>query len=401
MNKLEDFNYIFEELGVFLRNIKKENEDRRLNLAVIDKNLAKLTRISNEFELLVGKTKIAGDELLNDLISRIKNLKNNINEILIDRLAVAKSKDSLRGLDNNSVVNLVKMGEKFDLKVAAGLLPLMDNSETGTQQLINGIELYSELLNDEGKVMLIKYVLKTKLTASARLRLKSEYGSTEALVCDIKLHFISKKSAAALSIELHNAKQLQKSVEDFGKTIEDLMVNLTLSQADGKDELAKTLTNTNEKIAINAFANGLRDSDLKFLIKARNFGSLPDAIAAAKDEDSAKRSSASIFSMRKYSNFRDSNLRQNNNTRNFSMQRSNYNKNKTFYTGHRNNFNKGNYSNSRGNNHSNNFHRSFQNRGRGNNFRGPQKGYFLNDSQNYQNSGTSTESTRPFFRAPQ
>lgn len=64
-----------------------------------------------------------------------------------------------------------------------------------------------------------------------------------------------------------------------------MLVNLTLAQAEGDDNAMKILTNVNEKVAINTFANGLRNRELRTIIKARNYQSLKAAIGGAKDED--------------------------------------------------------------------------------------------------------------------
>ncbi|KAL3279744.1 hypothetical protein HHI36_017252 [Cryptolaemus montrouzieri] len=71
--------------------------------------------------------------------------------------------------------------------------------------------------------------------------------------------------------------------------IEELMVDLTISQSEGDADAAKILTATNEKIAINSFTNGLRDTELGTIIKSRNYSKLSDAIVAAQDEANTKR----------------------------------------------------------------------------------------------------------------
>ena len=43
----------------------------------------------------------------------------------------------------------------------------------------------------------------------------------------------------ALSSEVHRARQHDKSIDEFGKTIEQLLVDLTLAQAEGVDNAEK------------------------------------------------------------------------------------------------------------------------------------------------------------------
>ncbi|KAI4465210.1 n-acetyltransferase-related [Holotrichia oblita] len=175
--------------------------------------------------------------------------------------------------------------EKFDLKVAATLLPIMDGTESKTRQLIEGIELYDTLLDKDGKNSLTNYILKTRLNSIAKIKLKSTYSSNTELVKDLKTYCIIKQSACALSAKLHTIKQGSQSISDYGKTIEDLMINLTLSQANEDDNKTKTLNEVNERIAINSFANGLSSGELRTIIKARNYINLSAAIQGALDEE--------------------------------------------------------------------------------------------------------------------
>ena len=62
------------------------------------------------------------------------------------------------------------------------------------------------------------------------------------------------------------------------------MADLTISQAGGDTQSEKVLAGVNEKLAINAFANGLRQNELKTIIKARNFATLREAVLAAAEE---------------------------------------------------------------------------------------------------------------------
>lgn len=403
MSDTQQLQFIYEELKVFSRNLRKENEARRLDLRVIDNNICKLNRISNDFKSIKINLNDQDDltkQQLSSYLTEIKNSIESISKLLQDRCRIAK--EQVRVGDSVKVDLETKMGDKFDLKVAASLLPTMNGKEDVTKQLIDAIELYDGLLDADGKKMLTTYVLKTKLTQSAKLRLKTVYQSNKDLISDIKLHLLPRKSAAALSFELHNAKQNQKSIDDFGKTIEELMVNLTLVQADGDEDTARILSNINEKIAISAFSNGLRDHDLKMLIKARNYTSIQSAIVGAKDEDVAKRSSTSqVFSIGKRGNFRGSNFRYVNNDRNNTRPRtSNYNnsfnnKNKSY-----------NNSNSNSSYRGTTFNRGYNRHGRGNysNFRGQsqRRSYFINDSgaNTSPRPTTSTEIPETFFRAP-
>lgn len=286
MKNVDKFRHLYDEIRVFKRNIDKDNQQRRENSQVINQKLVDLARIGSELDSLkvdFNKTPCS-PEIVDQVKAYIKEISRTITEsqsILIDRLKfIVENVD----IDDNSL-ELGKMGEKFDLRTAASLLPSMDGTDDVTKQLIDAIELYSELLDDNGKKLLINYVVKTRLSQNAKLRLEKTYNSTEDLVKDIRTHLLTKKSATALTSELHRARQYDKSIDEFGKTIEQLLLDLTLAQAEGDDNALKILTKVNEKVAINTFACGLRNQELRTIIKARNYQSLKEAICGAKDED--------------------------------------------------------------------------------------------------------------------
>ncbi|KAL4706271.1 hypothetical protein ACJJTC_017438 [Scirpophaga incertulas] len=112
----------------------------------------------------------------------------------------------------------------FDFKTAVALIPAMTGDENVTKNLIDSIELYSSTLNKE---------------------------------------------------------------ENYGRKVEELFVNLTISQADGNQDAYKILRPLNEKLAIKSFTNGLRNRQLSTILSARNYSSLKDTIRAAKDEEAS------------------------------------------------------------------------------------------------------------------
>ncbi|XP_045541923.1 uncharacterized protein LOC106707614 [Papilio machaon] len=57
--------------------------------------------------------------------------------------------------------NIRKM--EFDLKTACGFIPILDGKEDTVKQLIDAVEMYSEMLSEGGQQLLIKFVLKDGL----------------------------------------------------------------------------------------------------------------------------------------------------------------------------------------------------------------------------------------------
>ncbi|KAJ3659956.1 hypothetical protein Zmor_011617 [Zophobas morio] len=101
-------------------------------------------------------------------------------------------------------------------------------------------------------------------------------------------------------MQLFSAKQRNKSIYDFGRDFEELMFNLTIAQTDGNDTASGILANTNEKLAISAFANGLRDENLRLITRARGFSTLTETtMVRLKSQSSSKiRSKYSICEIR-------------------------------------------------------------------------------------------------------
>lgn len=178
--------------------------------------------------------------------------------------------------------------ESFDFKTASSLIPLMNGKEETTEQIIEGIEMYNETLKSEdSKKLLISYVLKMRLSKTARLKLKSDYLTVENLLFDIKKYLLTKKSANSLLSQLNGISQSNTSISEYGEKLEDLFISLTISQADNNQKAAEILRPINEQLAIKRFADGLRNRRLSTIISARNYASLKDAVQAAQDEELA------------------------------------------------------------------------------------------------------------------
>lgn len=175
----------------------------------------------------------------------------------------------------------------FDFKTAVSLLPVMTGDEAVTKSLIDAIELYSSTLQESSKAMLINFVLKTRLNESAKLRLSNSYADCESLIKDMRDHLLTRKSSTSIHNELVMMRQNGTSIDNYGKKIEELFVNLTVSQADGNQEAYKILRPLNEKLAIKSFTDGLRNRQLSTILSARNYSSLKDTIRAAKDEEAS------------------------------------------------------------------------------------------------------------------
>lgn len=218
---------------------------------------------------------------------RVKNKEINDSEIqIITNLfdGINKLYSKIIQLCSDSTEDTKSTMEKFELKTAIALLPVMTGDENVTKQLISNIEMYESMIDDTGKKQLIQFVLKSRLSESAKLRMRNTYSSVADLILDMRSILLPKKSDTAIHSKLQHMKQNDKSIENYGKELEQLFVDLTITQANGNTDLYQTLKPINERIAIKRFSDGLRNSRLSTIIAARNYSTLKDAIQGALDE---------------------------------------------------------------------------------------------------------------------
>lgn len=323
--KFEDLVNTGKQLKEIRDYLVKCNKDRRLNNPKLEDAKALylpipdvIDRIRSLFQK--GQITLKDAEILNKVLNSIKANYSEIKQLVSDEsqeleIQVSVDENLLESLGTpvqNIIIQPSTSGAEiniqnsnmatFDLKVAIGLLPALDDTETKTLQLIDAIDLYSSMLStDNDKKNLIKFVLKTRLTHASKIRLKSNYNTVDELLQDMRVHLLTRQSDTALQTQLSRSRQGDKTVQQFGKEIEDLFVNLTISQANGDDNAFKILKPINEKNAIKKFSDGLRSQRLSTVIAARNFSTLKDAIRSAQDEDTDKSTDTpQIFSMRNH-----------------------------------------------------------------------------------------------------
>lgn len=275
---LQELNNVFQNLTSIkdylskIGPVRRQSSDTAKNkFNEAQKLYSRLEYISSDIKLQIENSEISCDSLplVNKCIDNIHILYKKI----LSLYCVEEKIETKMATTSN-----------FELKTALALLPIMTAQETVITQLIDSILLYSDMLNDEGKNQLINFVLKTRISSSAKLRLKSSYSNVDDLVKDMRTHLLQKKSAIAIQSQMYRASQGRRSIDKFGSELEQLFVNLTIAQADGDDKKYDVLHPINEKIAIKRFADGLSDSRLSTIIASRQFKSLPEAIQTALDE---------------------------------------------------------------------------------------------------------------------
>ncbi|KAF5280001.1 hypothetical protein FQA39_LY05382 [Lamprigera yunnana] len=107
------------------------------------------------------------------------------------------------------------------------------------------------------------------------------------------------RSSTALVTQLQQTKQRNLNIDEYGRSIESLLADLTIAQAGDNEEAIATFSEANEKIAIDAFTRGICNREVRIVTRARNFKSLSEAINVAKEESVIDKQN-SIFQMQKW-----------------------------------------------------------------------------------------------------
>lgn len=187
---------------------------------------------------------------------------------------------------------ILELKMEFDLKTACGLIPVLDNKEDTTKRLIDAVEMYADMLNSAGQQLLIKFVVKGRLSENAKLRVNDTYSSVGDMITDFRKKLLTTKSFTAIHNQIQSLNQGFRSIDDYGSQLEKLLTELNISQSEGDSAKCAVLKPINEKMIIKKFTDGLRNEKLSTIVAARNYTSLKDAIQAAKDESTPSSSSS-------------------------------------------------------------------------------------------------------------
>lgn len=290
-------------MAFILENLYKELKDIRVYLIkigpkrrqgnILDKKLSEASILFEKYNSWSEKyfDDVSKGNISSKDIPLIDNCRKKFEELYANIVNLCQS----------CVLETESKMDSFDLRTALNLLPCIGDDESSVKQLIDNIEYYESVLtNDECKKNLINFVIKSRLSQAAKLKLKSKYSSVSELILDMRRELLPQKSATAIQCRLQQAKQNDLTISDYGKLITEMFVDLTVSQANGDSKSYDVLKPLNEKFAIKKFADGLRNRRLSTIIAARNFSSLKDAVQAAQDEDTSSTSaSGEILGMSK------------------------------------------------------------------------------------------------------
>ncbi|KAG6463170.1 hypothetical protein O3G_MSEX013713 [Manduca sexta] len=152
------------------------------------------------------------------------------------------------------------MAYNFDFETALDLLPVMRREDT-TIELITNIDFYNSLLNEKSKPILIKFVLKTRLTTIAKFNLKENYSNVQDLLSDMVHYLLPKK----IQIELENSLNFNKQANnesniDHSYTIIANQNKVSSSECISQDQQSSHC-DLSECIDLNIFNNSVMKSD--------------------------------------------------------------------------------------------------------------------------------------------
>lgn len=273
----------YEKLIEIRRYLIKKGQGRYGSSVTLVK-LQEAEKLFKDSEILFSTVSGSKDqseiELVTETFSKISSL---FTEILI----LCKTPE--RKLDTKAVEQKSDKME-FDLKTACGLIPVLDDKENTTKRLIDAVEMYADMLNSAGQLLLIKFVLKGRLSENAKLRVNTDYPTVKDMLQDLKKKLLTTKSFTAIQGQIQSLNQGFRSIDEYGSQLEKLLTELNISQADGDASKIDVLKPINEKMAVKKFADGLKDEKVSTIITARNYSSLKDAIQAAKDESKSSTS---------------------------------------------------------------------------------------------------------------
>lgn len=215
----------------------------------------------------------------------------------------------------NTVINFSKhnISEKmssFNAELAIRIIPEFDGSNNFTK-FIDMCQYFYNQIDENTELDLFFQVIRLKLCGSAfEIFKQKKFADWKSFQDELNSHYLCSKSPQQLQRDLINTKQLKnESIRSFSNKIENILAELNDSEAEGSEVI-----NYNSNSALSAFVDGIYNSSLKIILKAKGYSKLKDAISLAlKEENSFPNNFESNFK-----NFNQSNYSQNYNSSSFS-----------------------------------------------------------------------------------
>lgn len=303
-----------------------------------------------------------------------------------------------------------KMSE-FDFNIGLKLDELHSSKASDIKSFLALIKCYHATLSTAGKAALVSFVVAAKIKGEAKTRLgTSAYTTLEQLETAIYRNVLAKETHEELTRRLNKAQQGKRSIQDYGRYLEDLSTRLAACMVRDAPTLDRnTVEITCKKMAVTQFQNGC-DENIKLVLAAARPATLDDAVAIAsaapqptinstyyvrKDTRQRRPGNNSNWN-RENNNFRNNNNRGNGNwNRSSNNNANNWNRNNNNNRDTRNNNSNG-YRNDNNNNNNSNF------RGQNNfNRSGNNQGNFHGNRNNQRNWNRNVNSAQTDGQQPQ
>ena len=134
-------------------------------------------------------------------------------KIIIDTIKTSKSKTMARGKQN------------FDLNLALKMLKEYKGHSI-VNDYIDSINLYNDLLTDEGSILLVDFVYRLCLKEEAKRVFVAKPTTVDDLVSTLRNRFKVRDTIASINFKMANTFQENRSVHKYAMQFEQLMGDL-------------------------------------------------------------------------------------------------------------------------------------------------------------------------------
>ena len=175
----------------------------------------------------------------------------------------------------------------FQIDIALKMIPEFNGNKENLHKFIACSDIVGASATTREQKETFLNVIKSKLCGSAYNLIKYKvFDSWEQLKIILQQQYLEKRTIAQIQAELINSKQYyNEDVLTFANRIERLTLDLTDACVASEGQAAyNTISNLNQKSALKAFVEGLKDP-VRLIIKASRFTKLSDAISAACEEE--------------------------------------------------------------------------------------------------------------------
>jgi len=167
-----------------------------------------------------------------------------------------------------------------------------DESRDRVREFLNAANYAMKNIHPADEQTLLEAILCTKFKGKAMTNFHTRnMRSYEQLRREIEIEYLGKQSTAHLQIEFNSLKQKAgESVQDFGRRVEVLAMELFKSMEDGQNhtvEQQRAILDCVKLQALHNYQVGLHD-DIKLLVRSQRYRTLQETIIGASAEDKIK-----------------------------------------------------------------------------------------------------------------